>query len=296
MYDLGDKLLLVATDRISAFDWVLPTGIPDKGRVLTQFSSFWFDELGEPNHVLSTDVDRMDELPAGTDREPLAGRATLVRKTQVVPIECVVRGYLPGSGWKEYKKQGTVCGIKLPPGLTESDKLPEPIFTPATKEESGHDINISFEQMVEIVGKDVAEELRKRSISVYQRGAELRPAARESSSPTRSSSGGAFRRPVDPDRRSADARQLALLARRRLSPRRQPSVVRQAVRPRLARNDRLGQEQHAARAARRCRRADAREIHRGVRTIDRAQLSLAIAGKFLSRSGRCNRLPARCGF
>jgi phosphoribosylaminoimidazole-succinocarboxamide synthase len=173
VYDLGDKLLLVATDRISAFDWVLPTGIPDKGRVLTQFSSFWFDELGEPNHVLSTDVDRMDELPAGTDREPLAGRATLVRKTQVVPIECVVRGYLSGSGWKEYKKQGTVCGIKLPAGLTESDKLPEPIFTPATKEESGHDINISFEQMVDIVGQDVAEELRERSIGVYQRGSEL---------------------------------------------------------------------------------------------------------------------------
>ncbi len=173
VYDLGDKLLLVATDRISAFDWVLPTGIPDKGRVLTQFSSFWFDELGESNHVLSTDVDRMEEIPAGTDRELLAGRATLVRKTQVVPIECVVRGYLSGSGWKEYKRQGTVCGIKLPAGLTESAQLPEPIFTPATKEESGHDINISFEQMVELVGKDVADELRERSIGVYERGAEL---------------------------------------------------------------------------------------------------------------------------
>ncbi len=173
IYDLGDKLLLVTTDRISAFDWVLPTGIPDKGRVLTQLSSFWFDELGEPNQVLSTDVDRMAELPASADREMLGGRTMLVRKTEVVPIECVVRGYLAGSGWKEYRKQGTVCGIPIPPGLTESSKLPEPIFTPATKEESGHDINISFEQMVEIVGKSVSEELRERSINVYRRGAEL---------------------------------------------------------------------------------------------------------------------------
>jgi phosphoribosylaminoimidazole-succinocarboxamide synthase len=173
VYDLGDKLLLAATDRISAFDWVLPTGIPDKGRVLTQLSSFWFDQLGEPNHVLSTDIERMAELPPSADREMLSGRSTLVRKTQVVPIECVVRGYLAGSGWKEYRQHGTVCGIRLPDGLTESAKLPEPIFTPATKEESGHDINISFERMVEIVGQDVSDELRERSISVYQRGAEL---------------------------------------------------------------------------------------------------------------------------
>jgi phosphoribosylaminoimidazole-succinocarboxamide synthase len=173
VYDLGDRLLLVATDRISAFDWVLPTGIPDKGRVLTQLSAFWFDELAEPNHVLSTEVDRMGELPSEADREILAGRTMLVRKTQVVPIECVVRGYLAGSGWKEYRQHGTVCGIRLPAGLSESSQLPEPIFTPATKEESGHDINISFERMVELVGHDVAEELRKRSIGVYERGAEL---------------------------------------------------------------------------------------------------------------------------
>ena len=173
IYDLGDTLLLIATDRISAFDWVLPTGIPDKGRVLTQTSTFWFDELGEPNHLLSTDIDRMAELPAAADRELLAGRTMLVRKTRVVPIECVVRGYLAGSGWKEYRKQGTVCGIPLPAGLTESSQLPEPIFTPATKEESGHDINISFQQMVDVVGQEVAEELRERSVRVYERGAEL---------------------------------------------------------------------------------------------------------------------------
>lgn len=171
IYDLGEELLLVSTDRISAFDWVLPTGIPDKGRVLTQISRFWFDRLDEPNHVLTTDIEEVN-LPEGVDRRPLAGRSMLVRKTEVVPIECVVRGYLSGSGWKEYQKNQSVCGIKLPAGLRESDKLPEPIFTPATKEESGHDENISFERMVEIVGQDVSEELRRRSLDVYQRGAE----------------------------------------------------------------------------------------------------------------------------
>jgi len=171
IYDLGDKLLLVSTDRLSAFDWVLPTGIPDKGRVLTQIAAFWFEKLGEPNHLITTDVDRMD-LPEGADRDPLRGRSTLGRKTGVIPIECVVRGYLAGSGWAEYRRDGTVCGISLPEGLVESSPLPEPIFTPATKAESGHDENISFEQMVEIVGPDVAEELRRRSLAIFQRGSE----------------------------------------------------------------------------------------------------------------------------
>ena len=171
IYDLGAELLLVSTDRISAFDWVLSTGIPDKGRVLTEISAFWFNRLNEPNHMITTDIDEVD-LPPSTDRAPLAGRSMLVRKTEVVPIECVVRGYLSGSGWKEYQKSQSVCGIKLPPGLKESDPLAEPIFTPATKEESGHDINISFERMVELVGHDVADELRRRSLSVYKRGVE----------------------------------------------------------------------------------------------------------------------------
>jgi phosphoribosylaminoimidazole-succinocarboxamide synthase len=170
IYDLGDQLLLVSTDRISAFDWVLPTGIPDKGRVLTQCSAFWFDFLKEPNHMLTCDVDAMD-LPEEINRAPLVGRAMLVRKTQVVPIECVVRGYLSGSGWKEYQHNGAVCGIELPTGLVESDQLGEPIFTPATKAESGHDINISFAQMAEQVGMDVSEELRRRSLDIYIRGA-----------------------------------------------------------------------------------------------------------------------------
>ncbi len=171
IYDLGRELLLVSTDRISAFDWILPTGIPDKGRVLTQTSAFWFERLAEPHHLLSTDVGALN-LPPGIDRAPLEGRSMLVRKTEVVPIECVVRGYLSGSGWKEYRQQGSVCGVRLPGGLKESDPLPEPIFTPATKEESGHDINISFEKMVDLVGSEVSRELRRRSLDVYRRGAE----------------------------------------------------------------------------------------------------------------------------
>jgi len=170
IYDLGEQLLLVSTDRISAFDWVLPTGIPDKGRVLTQIAAFWFKLLDEPNHLITTDVDEMG-LPEGTDLASLAGRSTLCRKTEVVPIECVVRGHLAGSGWNEYRQSGTVCGIKLPEGLTESARLPQPIFTPATKAEQGeHDENISFERMVEIVGKGMADELRRRSLDIFDRG------------------------------------------------------------------------------------------------------------------------------
>ena len=171
IYDLGDQLLLVSTDRVSAFDWVLPTGIPDKGRVLTQIAAFWFDQLKEPNHLISTDVEQMD-LPPQVDRRALAGRSSLVRKTQVMPIECVVRGYLAGSGWKEYQASGTVCGIQLPQGLAESSRLAEPIFTPATKAETGHDENISFGRMVEVVGLATAEELRHRSIDIFRRGTE----------------------------------------------------------------------------------------------------------------------------
>jgi len=170
VYDLGDQLLLVSSDRISAFDWVLPTGIPDKGRVLTQISRFWFARLATPNHVLTTDLDA-GLLPPGTDLDALRGRSMLVRKCQVVPVECVVRGYLDGSGWKEYQQSGRVCGIELPPGLQQCSQLPEPIFTPATKEETGHDINISFEQMIPITGAVAAEELRRRSIELYEQGA-----------------------------------------------------------------------------------------------------------------------------
>lgn len=171
VYDLGDRLLMVATDRISAFDWVMPNGIPDKGRVLTQVSAFWYGLLGVPNHLISLDI-AAARLPVEVRLSELAGRSMIVRKAEVVPIECVVRGYLDGSGWKEYRSLGSVCGIKLPGGLAQCSELPEPIFTPATKEESGHDINIPFEKMADIVGSDIAHALRRRSLDVYTRGRE----------------------------------------------------------------------------------------------------------------------------
>ncbi len=171
VYDLGDRLVIVATDRISAFDWVLPTGIPDKGRVLTALTLFWLEHLGVANHLLGTDIPAMGPAFAA-QTDALAGRTMLVRKTEVVPVECVVRGYLAGSGWKEYRANRTACGIALPADLLESQQLPEPIFTPATKEESGHDQNIAFAQMEQITGPAVAAELRRRSLDLYRRAAE----------------------------------------------------------------------------------------------------------------------------
>ena len=171
VYDLEDSLLMISSDRISAFDWVLPSAIPDKGRVLTKISEFWFGKLDIPNHLLTMDLGSMD-LPEDTDLEALEGRSMVVKKCDVVPIECVVRGYLAGSGWKEYQAEGTVCGITLPEGLQQASQLATPIFTPATKEESGHDVNIPFARMEEIVGADVAAELRDRSVEIYKRGAE----------------------------------------------------------------------------------------------------------------------------
>ncbi len=172
VYDLGDALLIVSTDRISAFDWVLPSGIPDKGRVLTQISRYWFDLLDTPNHMLSVDVPSFN-LPDGVDLDILAGRSMLCRKAEVVPIECVIRGYLVGSGWKEYQRDGSVCGISLPAGMTQCGQLAEPIFTPATKAEEGHDENISFDKMVDAVGRETAETLRERSMDIYLRGAKI---------------------------------------------------------------------------------------------------------------------------
>ncbi|QEG33084.1 phosphoribosylaminoimidazolesuccinocarboxamide synthase [Bythopirellula goksoeyrii] len=171
VYDLGENLLLVSTDRISAFDWVLPTGIPDKGRVLTQLSNFWFKHLNIPNHLLETEVEAMN-LPADSDLESLSGRTILVRKTEVVPIECVVRGFISGSAWQEYYNTGKVCGIELPTGLEESARLPSMIFSPATKAAKGeHDENITFAEMCDRVGVDLADRLRHLSIETYQQGA-----------------------------------------------------------------------------------------------------------------------------
>jgi phosphoribosylaminoimidazole-succinocarboxamide synthase len=173
VYSLGDRLLIVATDRISAFDYILPTGIPDKGRVLTQLSIFWFDFLRDltPTHFLTADVAEYP-APLGQFRDQLEGRSMLVKRAKMVDIECVARGYISGSGWKEYLQSGTVCGIKLPPGLGESDKLPEPIFTPATKAQSGHDENISFERMCELIGEGLAKQLRDLTLAIYARAAQ----------------------------------------------------------------------------------------------------------------------------
>lgn len=170
VYELEDKLMIIATDRISAFDYVLPSLIPEKGKVLTQLSKFWFDfaSLVCPNHLITTEI---DEFPFFLDkyREQLEKRSMLVKKTEVIPVECVVRGYLAGSGWKEYQDTGKISGVKLPSGLKEADKLNEIIFTPATKAEEGHDQNISFREMKKIVGSDLAQKIKKISIELYQK-------------------------------------------------------------------------------------------------------------------------------
>jgi len=171
IYDLGEHLLIVTSDRISAFDVVMDEGIPQKGYVLTRISQFWFDQMTDliPNHLVSTNI---DEFPAITHqyRDQLEGRSMLARKAQPLPIECIVRGYLSGSGWKEYKKHGSVCSIPLPDGLQESDKLPQTLFTPSTKAELGeHDENISFDQAAELCGREMAEKVRDISIAIYER-------------------------------------------------------------------------------------------------------------------------------
>tara|TARA_R110002095_G_scaffold209355_1_gene195838 strand:- start:133 stop:1023 length:891 start_codon:yes stop_codon:yes gene_type:complete len=172
VYDFGDRLLFVATDRISAFDWNLSPGIPDKGRVLTQISRFWFERFDNiPNHLLSMNPADLP-LPENAALEALYGRCMVVKKTEVVPFECVVRGYLSGSGWKDYQATGAVCGIDLPDGLQQSDLLPQPLFTPATKAETGHDENVSFQAMSDAIGQELAETLRDLSIQIYQQGAE----------------------------------------------------------------------------------------------------------------------------
>ena len=170
VYEVDDKILIVATDRISAFDFVLPSLIPDKGRVLTQLSRFWFEftSLVCPNHMIAAVVDAFPPI-LRKYRDLLDKRAMLVRKTKVMPIECVVRGYLAGSGWKEYRNTGKVCGVKLPDGLRESDRLPEPIFTPSTKADVGHDENVSFKEMEKIVGSALAKKIRKVSLALYNR-------------------------------------------------------------------------------------------------------------------------------
>ncbi len=174
IYDLGDKLLIVASDRLSAFDVVLPTGIQDKGKVLTKLSVFWFKQIEDivKNHILEVNVDQYPDVLKKYSND-LRDRSMLVKKAKVIPVECVVRGYLSGSGWSDYKKAGSVCGIELPRGLVESSKLDKPIFTPTTKAEEGHDMSISFDELIGIVGESLAERLRDLSLSVYERGCKV---------------------------------------------------------------------------------------------------------------------------
>ena len=175
MYDLGETLLMVATDRISAFDVIMPDPVPEKGKILTQISLFWFDVMKPviSNHIISSNVDDYPEI-CKPYAEMLRDRSMLVKKAKPLPVECVVRGYISGSGWKSYQESGIVCGIKLPDGLQESEKLPEAIFTPSTKEEVGvHDVNINFEEAVKIIGRSLAEKVKEISLSIYKKGAEL---------------------------------------------------------------------------------------------------------------------------
>ena len=174
VYEIDDYLLIIATDRVSAFDVVLPNGIQDKGRILTQISIYWFNQMKDiiENHIVATDV---KDYPKALHKykDMIEGRSMLVKKAMPMPVECIVRGYLSGSGWKEYKKSGTVCGIKLPDGFVESARLDEPIFTPSTKAEEGHDINISFDETKKIVGDDTANKLRDTSLRVYKKAREM---------------------------------------------------------------------------------------------------------------------------
>ena len=170
VYDLGDRLLIVATDRISAYDWILPNGIPDKGRILTQISRMWFDRLDVPHHLVSTDLSTLP-LDQAIDSEPLAGRSMIVRKTRVIPVECVARGYLAGSGWREYQQSGSVCGEPLPPGLAQSALLPDVLFTPTSKAETGHDEPMTFAEVEQSLGPKQAGELRDRTIALYRTAA-----------------------------------------------------------------------------------------------------------------------------
>ncbi len=174
IYEVGEYLLIVATDRVSAFDVVLPNGIPGKGRVLTQISLFWFEKVKDifENHLVTANVDEFPE-PLKKYREVLEGRSMLVRKAEPLPVECIVRGYITGSGWKDYQKTGMVCGIRLPEGLKESEKLPEPIYTPSTKAQEGHDVNITYEETVKILGEETAKKIKELSIAIYKRASEI---------------------------------------------------------------------------------------------------------------------------
>ncbi len=259
VFDLGDSFLLVASDRISAFDVIMPNGIPRKGEVLTQVSHFWFEKFSTlvPNHLLAKADD-----PLPKNLQPyaalLARRSMIVKKAKPLAIECIVRGYLSGSGWKEYKKSQTVCGLKLPAGLTESAELPEPIFTPSTKAEAGHDENISFEEACKIVGKDVATAARDLSLIIYKAGRDYARQRGIIIADTKFEFGhhdGKLILLISPH-----ARLLAVLAGGPISTRQRPAQLRQAVRTRLPRNAHLGQNPARPQTAGGRRRQNQREV------------------------------------
>ena len=281
VYEIGDQLLIVTTDRISAFDYVLGSGIPDKGKVLTQLSGFWFERMGDlvPHHLVSMDVGEFPE-PARAHADVLRGRTMLVRRTEPVPIECVARGYLSGSGWKEYQQTGSVCGVRLPAGLRESDRLPEPIFTPATKAESGHDENISEDEAGRLVGDASSwRGSRRLTLEIYRRGAAHAESKGIIIADTKFEFGlvGAG----DPtsgrraDRRSAHARLVAVLAGVAVRARSRPAELRQAVRARLSRRDPLEQAAAGAVPARRRRPPHPGEVRRSLHPAVRPRAAVA---------------------
>ena len=249
--DIRPLLLIVATDRLSAFDVVLPDPIPGKGEMLCQISNFWFDQTAHmmPNHL--TGIDVASVLPAGVDAALYAKRAVVTKKLKPVPVEAIARGYLIGSGWKDYQRTGRVSGIALPDGLRQAEQLPQPIFTPSTKAAVGdHDENIDFDTMVRAVGADLAEQVRDATLRLYTLRARLRRAARHHPGRHQVRVRHRCRRPPVRDGRDADAGFVALLAGRRIPGRHQPAELRQAVRARLPGNAGLGQDR--ARPAR-CR-------------------------------------------
>ena len=283
IYALGDdRLLLVTSDRLSAFDVVMTEPITDKGRVLTAMSAFWFEHLADVvgNHLLSTSL---DALPVGARRPEWAGRVMVCRRAEMLPVECIVRGYLTGSAWKEYVASGTMHGETLPPGLLEAAQLPEPTFTPSTKADEGHDMNISFGAACDLVGTAVMEEARRVSIELYSRGAAW-AAARGHPDRRHQVRARNDRRPAGSGRRGPHAGLVAVLAGRGLASRIDASVVRQATRAGLPRRTRLGQAASAPSPAPRGRAGHVRAVRQGLRD-DHGSAPVRLAR--LSRVGSC---------
>ena len=286
LYAVGDDLLIVTTDRISAFDHILPTPIPGKGAVLTAMSAFWFDFLSGivPHHLITTDVDAMGPL-VSPHRDLLRGRTMLVRRAQRIDAECVVRGYITGSGWADYRRTGAICGIAIRPGMAEAEAFDEPLFTPATKAETGHDENIDFATLAGIVGRDVAEQVRDLSIRIYEAGRDHARVARDH--PRRHEVRVRVHRwPHRAHRRGADPRLVALLGRRDVAGRHVAAVVRQADRPRPPHRVRLGPRAADPGAAGVGRRAHRRALSRGAGAAHRVTAGSSVPILVTSTSWR----------